>query len=305
MLKKVLLIYNPKAGNGVFAIHLEKVVAAFAKKNILLVPFRLASKLKLSEMFSSHGVDEYYKIIAAGGDGTINLVVNEMIKNDIHVPLAIFPAGTANDLATNFEIPSTIEGMIKVALSDNYTKMDVGVAGGKYFVNVLAIGMLVDISQKTDPAIKNTMGIAAYYIKGLSELPKIKPTPIRITTDDYQLDANVSAVLVMNGRSAGGFKFVSPESKIGDGLLDIIVFREMQIPNMIPVLIQVLTGSHLEDKNIEYFKASRLTIESKAKKVNTDLDGERGDMLPLEVSILPNRLKIIIPEEKINSANEE
>ena len=294
-MKKILLIYNPKAGNGMFTVHLEKVIAGFAKKNMLVVPYRLGGKMKLANAFANLDVNSFHKIIAAGGDGTIHLVVNEMIKHDIHVPLAIYPSGTANDLAANFDIPTSIEGMIAVSLTEKYTDMDVGVAGDKCFVNVLAVGMIVDISQKTDPGIKNTMGVAAYYLKGVSELPKIKATPMRITSENLQIDANISAVLVMNGRSAGGFKNVSPESETGDGLLDVIVFREMIIPNMFPVLFSVMTGHHLDDKNVEYFQTSKLLIESTEKNVSSDVDGERGEMLPLAVSILPKRLKINIP----------
>ncbi|MDR0853707.1 MAG: YegS/Rv2252/BmrU family lipid kinase [Clostridiales Family XIII bacterium] len=291
-MKKVLLFYNPKAGNAVFTMHLDLVISSFAKKDMLVVPVRIGGSLTVEKMMSDLDISGYHKIIVAGGDGTINRIVNAMIKNDVYVPLAIYPAGTANDLASYFHIPNVIEEMIAISLSENYTTMDVGVAGKKCFVNVLAIGMLVDISQKTDPNIKSTMGLAGYYLKGLSELPKVKASHLRITTDERVVDEKTSAVLIMNGRSAGGFKHLAPESAINDGLFDVIIFKEMLVPVMAPVLLSALTGQHISDNHVIYFKTSKLKIESMEGEILTDVDGERGTKLPFEVSMLRERLLV-------------
>ena len=294
-MKRVLLIYNPNAGAGVVTMHLDKVIEGFANKGIIVVPFRLGGLIDLESVLTELPLKEYSKILIAGGDGTINLVVNAMVKHDIFLPVAILPAGTANDLATFLSIPNTIEGMIEVAVSENYTKIDVGTAGSRCFVNVLAIGMLVDISQKTDPNIKNTLGLAAYYLQSLAELPFARATQLRIRSDEMDIDTKVSAVIVMNGRSAGGFKNVAPLSEASDGLLDVIVFKRLIPPDLLPVLFAVMTGHHTTDKRVVYFKTPRLHIESAVAEVNTDVDGERGDPLPLEVGIIPGRLLVNTP----------
>ena len=294
-MKRVLLIYNPNAGAGVVTMHLDKVIEGFANKGIIVVPFRLGGLIDLETALTELPLNEYAKILIAGGDGTINLVVNAMVKYDIYLPIAILPAGTANDLATFLSIPNTIEGMIEVAVSENYTKIDVGTAGSRCFVNVLAIGMLVDISQKTDPNIKNTLGLAAYYLQSLAELPFARATQLRIRSNEMDIDTKVSAVIVMNGRSAGGFKNVAPLSEASDGLLDVIVFKRLIPPDLLPVLFAVMTGHHTTDKRVVYFKTPRLHIESAVAEVNTDVDGERGDPLPLEVGIIPGRLLVNTP----------
>jgi len=291
-MKRVLLIYNPNAGNGVIKNHLDQIVGAFEEAGLLIIPYRLGGAMDVDKILTELPIHDYYKIIAAGGDGTVNLVVNAMVRHDIHIPLAIFPAGTANDLAGYLEIPTSVDGMIRVALSDNYIKADVGTAGKRCFINVLAIGMLVDISQRTDPAIKNTLGLGAYYLRGLAEVPFARPTRIRIEADDRTIETEISAVIVMNGRAAGGFN-VAPYSEIGDGLLDVVVFRKLMLPAMLPVLIGVMTGQHANDKRVEYFRTAQLHIESDEDgAVNTDIDGERGDPLPLDIGVLPGRLLI-------------
>ena len=292
-MKRVLLIYNPNAGNGVIKAHLDEIIGTFAEVGMLIIPYRLGGALDVDRLFTKLKVQDFYKVIAAGGDGTVNLVVNAMVRHNINIPLAIFPTGTANDLAGYLEIPHTIEGMIQTALSDDYISADVGRAGERCFVNVLAIGMLVDISQRTDPVIKNTLGIGAYYLRTLAEVPFARASRLRITSRERTIDTDISIVLVMNGRAAGGFKSVAPFSEIGDGLLDVVVFRKLILPVMLPVLLAVMTGQHTGDKRVEYFRTAKLRIEPpKGEVINTDLDGERGDPLPLDIEVLPGRLTI-------------
>lgn len=95
----------------------------------------------------------------------------------------------------------------------------------------------------------------------------------------------------MNGRSAGGFKRVAPTAEINDGLLDVIVFQEMPVVNLGPLLFSVLTGQHTENEKVISFRTNQLKIESSVEIV-TDVDGEAGDALPLDVKVLPRRLKI-------------
>jgi YegS/Rv2252/BmrU family lipid kinase len=214
-----------------------------------------------------------------------------MIEHDVHVPLAVFPSGTANDLAHYFDLPYGIEEMLSIALSERYTYMDVGIANTKCFVNVLAMGMMVDVSQKTDPNVKNTLGVMAYYLRGMAEIPKLRPIPVKITCPDRVIEAEVYAVLIMNGRSAGGFKRVAPEASINDGLFDVILFHDMPVANLMPLLFGVLSGQHTENKNVTFFRTEGLRIESPAE-VSTDVDGEMGDPLPLDVRLLHRRLKV-------------
>ena len=292
-MKRVLLIYNPNAGNGIIKAHLDEIIGTFGEAGMLVVPYRLGGTFDLNHIFKKVKIRDFHKIIVAGGDGTVNLVVNAMVHHDVNLPIAIFPTGTANDLAGYLEIPHTIEGMIQNALSDDYITADVGKAGECCFVNVLAIGMLVDISQRTDPAIKNTLGIGAYYLRTLAEVPFARASKLRIESEERTIDADISIVLVMNGRAAGGFKSVAPYSEIGDGLLDVVVFRKLILPVMLPVLLAVMTGQHTSDKRVEYFRTARLHIESKkGEEINTDIDGERGDPLPLDIEVLPGRLLI-------------
>ena len=288
---KVLLFYNPNAGNGLFKNNLDMLIDKFQRKKMHIIPVRADRKGVLHEIMRDIHPEEYRKVIVAGGDGTINIMVNEMMQNDIDIPIAIFPSGTANDFAYYFDLPHDIDNMVKIALEEHYTYADIGKVNDKYFVNVAAMGFLVDVSQRTDPDIKNTLGIISYYLKGFAEIPNLRPIPVKITSEEYTSEDRIYFMLVMNGRSAGGFKRIAPLAEVNDGLLDVMLFKEMPILELAPLLFNVMTGQHHENRNVVFFQTGKLLIESE-QPVGTDIDGEKGTDLPLEIEVVPRKLRI-------------
>ena len=288
---KVLLFYNPNAGNGLFKSNLDMIIEKFQKRKMCIIPVRADRKGILNEVLKEINPDEFRKVIAAGGDGTINILINAMIQHNIDLPIAIFPSGTANDFAYYFDLPHDIDNMVKIALEEHYTYTDIGRVNDKYFVNVAAMGFLVDVSQKTDPNIKNTLGVISYYLKGVTEIPNLKPIPVKITSDEYTSEDRIYFMLVMNGRSAGGFKRIAPLAEVNDGLLDVMLFKELPILELAPLLFNVMTGQHHENKNVEFFQTKRLYIESE-HPVGTDIDGEKGAEFPLDIEVLPKKFRI-------------
>ncbi len=289
--EKVLLFYNPYAGNGIVKTSLDTIVERFQEAGKLIVPIRIGDSELLDFVLKSIDPGDFRQIIAAGGDGTVNLCVNAMIRNNIDLPLSIFPVGTANDFAYYLELPSSIDRMIDIALGDCYTYADVGKVNDRYFINVSAIGMIVDVSQKTDPNLKSTLGVLSYYIRGLQEVPNIRPIPIKVRSQEFSEDLKIYFMLIMNGKSAGGFKKISPYSEINDGLLDVLIFKEMPIIEFGPLLVKILQGQHQDNKHVISFKTRELFLESKVK-VGTDIDGEKGDNLPLQFQVISKKLKI-------------
>lgn len=289
--QKVLLFYNPHSGNGMFKNNLDGIIDRFQKSNFQVVPVRTAKGTAIQQALAEMDQSMYRQIVVAGGDGTINICVNAMIRNNIDLPLAIFPTGTANDFAGYFDLPKDIESMVDVAMGDKFTYADVGKCNDRYFINVAAMGSLVDVSQKTDPNLKNTLGVVAYYLKGASEVVKLRALPVKLTTDDKVIEEEMYFMLVMNGMSAGGFKKLSPTSDIQDGKLNVILFRKMPIIELVPLLFGVISGNYLENKNILTFETDNLVIESE-EDISTDVDGEHGEKLPLHFSVLEKKLRI-------------
>ena len=295
--KKILLYYNAYSGSGVFRNNLDHIIERIQTMGFQVIPVRAAKGVVIDEALRDIDQNEYDRIIAAGGDGTINLCVNAMVKYDVHLPLGILPAGTANDFAYYFELPSDLDLQLDVALGNKTTHADVGKVNSRCFINVCAMGALVDVSQKTDPNLKNALGSLAYYMTALTELPQVHPINVRLTTPEKTYQEQVYFMVVMNGESAGGFRKLSPQSSMDDGKLDVIAFRKMPIVEFGPLLFEVVNGRHPANKNVLYFQTEKLTIESD-EDMDTDIDGEHGEKLPLHFSILRRRLDVFVSEER-------
>ncbi|MGL4484475.1 MAG: diacylglycerol/lipid kinase family protein [Anaerovoracaceae bacterium] len=293
--ERVLLFYNPSSGNGLFKNNLDKIVERFQDKGFQVVPVRASKQNIIDDALKEMWQIDCRQVIIAGGDGTINICINSMIKQGIDIPISIFPTGTANDFAYYFDFPHKIEDMVEYSLSNKYTLSDVGKVNNRCFVNVAAIGNLIAAGQKVDPNVKNAIGVVAYYSRALVEIPTLRASKVRIITPNKTYEENMYFMVIMNGQSAGGFKKISPDSKINDGQLNVVLFREMPIIELAPLLFEVIQGIHPTHKNVLSFKTESLRIESD-EELPTDVDGEKGEKLPLEFSVLHNKLKIIHPE---------
>lgn len=288
---EVLLIYNPVSSNGIFQTYLDHVIDQFQKHGMQIIPYRMDTYEALDARMASLNADTYKKILIAGGDGTIHQVVNLMRKYAIDLPISLFPVGTANDFAQYFNIPKTIEGMTDIAVRDNYTYCDIGKMNEQYFVNVASLGFLIDISQKTDRRFKNNLGVLAYYLKGLEELPNLKPINVKIDSETQQFEGDIYFMLIMNGKSAGGFRKIAPYASLSDGLFDIFVFKKCPVIEIMPLMLKIVNGEHIDHPHVLYFQTNSLAIECD-QPVGTDLDGEKGSDFPLQLQVIHKGLRV-------------
>ena len=293
---KVLLYYNAYSGNGMFKNYLDHIIERCQAKGFQVTAVRAEKGTQIDKTLESIDENEYNRIIACGGDGTLNICVNSMLRHDIHLPLGILPAGTANDFAYYFELPSDINAALEIAIGEKTTKADVGMVNNKYFINVAALGAMVDVSQKTDPYVKNAIGPLAYYLRAAAELNQVHPIKVRLTTPEEVMDEEIYFMTVCNGESAGGFRKLSPRSMMNDGKLEVIAFRKMPILEFAPLLMEVIAGRHPDNKHVIYFQTPSLIIESD-EDIPTDIDGEHGERLPLNFGVLKKRLDIFVDEK--------
>lgn len=290
-MKKIKLIYNPFSGEGIILKYLDRIIEIFQLENIVVVPFRISKTQPLDMAFED--IDSSYDyIIGAGGDGTINRIVNIMKNKDIQLPLGILPLGTANDFAKYIGMTGDIEEDCKIIIGGKRNKVDLGRVNDKYFINVFSFGMFTDISQKTPTIQKNLLGKLAYYVNGVKELPNFKKVDCRITTEQEEYQGSAVVVLVFNGRTAGNLN-LSYKSEINDGILDIIVLRGENLRKTIVSLIEFLQGKHLEKNNdFVHLSGTKIRIETE-EIINTDIDGEKGPELPVDIVCEKDNIEII------------
>ncbi|MBU3112813.1 YegS/Rv2252/BmrU family lipid kinase [Clostridium lacusfryxellense] len=290
-MNKVKFIYNPYSGENTIASDLDTIIMIHQKYEHTIVPYRICNEYPISDAFED--IDKSYRyILIAGGDGTVDSVLNEMKKRNIDLPIAILPAGTANDFANYIGMPHDVYEACNQILKSEVKKVDIGKINDKYFLNVASTGLFTDISQNMDTNLKNTIGKLAYYVKGIEQLPNFRKLKIKVTSDEVFFDGDMYLMLVFNGQTAGNLKFAY-NAKVDDGLLDVIIIKAGVMKNILNIFIRMLRNEHLENVDgIVYFKTNRLEIEC-FEDIVTDIDGERGPDFPLTIKCEKGGLSIL------------
>ena len=288
---KVKFIYNPYSGENLILSKLDKVISLHQEAGYTIVPYRITAGEDVGVALNDIKDGNYKYILIAGGDGTVDSVVNAMAKSGISLPVGILPVGTANDFSKFLGMSSDVEEACKQILSSEVKSVDLGSINDKYFVNVASTGLFTDVSQKTDVNLKNTIGKLAYYLKGLEELPNFRKLHVNILSKEVEFDGEMYLLLVFNGATAGNFNLAT-RADACDGLLDIIMFKAVQIYELLPLFIKVLKGEHLDSNKVLYFKTDYLKVECH-EDIVTDIDGEKGPDFPLEIKCIKGGLKIL------------
>ncbi len=299
--KKVILFYNPNSGSGMFKNNLDYIIGRYQKAGYLVVAVRAANGHiifdYLKELDQETYRQEYRQIIVAGGDGTINVCVNAMLRSNIDLPLAIIPSGTANDFASYFDLPSDFDKLLDIALDDCCTYADVGKVNNQYFVNMAVVGQGLGISKSTGETMKTLFGLLAYYLKILLEIPQMRSREVTLTTPEKVYREKMFFMIVMNGESVSGFKKMSPDSKVNDGLFDVLLFRSVSPWKVPAMFFAMVRGSHLNSGKVLHVRTNSLKVDCETE-LPVDVDGEGGAAVPLTFSVLPKKLRIHTRREK-------
>jgi len=289
-MKKVRFIYNPYSGENNIINELDNVIKLHQEVDLTVVPYRIQKGKDLAEALDI--IDETYSyILIAGGDGTVDSLVNAMKHRNINIPIGILPVGTANDFGKFINMPSDIQEACKQILDSKPVAVDVGKINDDYFINVASTGLFTDISQKIDGNLKNTIGKLAYYLKGLEELPNFRKLKVKLSSKECDYDGEMYLLLVFNGKTAGNLNLAT-EAEITDGKLDVIMFKAIQIMELLPLFIKLLKGEHLDSDKVVYFKTDDVYIES-SEDIVTDIDGERGPDFPLRIQCIKGGIEIL------------
>lgn len=297
-MKQFLLIYNPLSGDAYFKYKLDEVVQEFQSKGCLVTPVRTERKEDTKELVRLAREIGADGIIVSGGDGTVHEVMNAMLELSLDIPVGIIPSGTSNDFATYLKLSRDLKQCAEVIAGGGMRAVDIGMVNNKYFINVASAGLLTGVAHTADTLLKNTLGKVAYYLKGIEELPSFRALPMRITADGRVLEDDVFLFLVMNSGVVGNFSSLVPNAAIDDGKLDLLIVNRCRLPELMRLFIGLLTGSHLNQRNITYMQAKDITIECR-DDLDSDLDGELGPKLPLKITVVTNRIRVFCDRNKM------
>lgn len=291
----VVLLYNSHSGKKTFASHLDTIIGRFQDAGLQIIPFKITREPEpIAAFLDSLDKDSVSKVLIAGGDGSVDICINAMVQADYHAPIAILPTGTANDMAHHLEIPTSLDGMLRIAMSNYTIPLDIGEINGKYFVNEASLGSIIEVSQKTDQRVKNTLGMLGYYLQGIQMIPEIKPFNVKVTIDGETSEKKIFMMFIMNGSVIGGFKDVSPKASVHDGKLDVLIFKDCPPLEFLNTVNLFLRRTHFKSPYVEFIRTDNVMIETEKKNTGVDIDGEKGPEFPLNIRMLKERFRICV-----------
>ncbi len=299
-IREAVIIFNPTAGRRrhmrVQQLHEARRVLRDAGVHAELAPTKApGSAIAQARAAVEHNVD---LVIASGGDGTINEVVNGLAHS--HVPLFILPAGTANVLAKDLDLPWDVQEAARFLAGSRLRRIALGAAvsdaapdAPRYFISLAGAGSDGEMVHAVNPTLKRFTGQLAYWAAGFT-LPLYYSFPFaRIISDERQ--ATGSVVVIGRTKHYGGPIQITTEADLFEDAFEVAVF-EVSFWSALRLLPDVLRGTARGKPGVHMWKTQRLRCEPPdARPVYAQVDGEEFGKLPMEFRIVPDALTLVVP----------
>lgn len=277
--KKLLFVYNPKAGKTLIKNKLAEILNIFAKAGyeITVVPTQKHDDAREAVAVRR---DEYELVVCGGGDGTLDEVVTGMIQSGFRTPIGYIPAGSTNDFGGSLGLPKNMIRAAEVVVQGVDFSCDVG--HFKYddiedvFVYIAAFGLFTDVSYETDQDMKNVLGHMAYLLEGMKRLPGIRSYHLKVSWEGNEIEDDFIFGMITNSISVGGFKNITGKNvKLDDGVFEVTLIRYPRNPLELNNIMLSLLNRNIDTDAMYCFRTAELTLESE-EPVAWTLDGENG-----------------------------
>jgi len=294
MKSSIVLIGNPAARGA--SLKKFESAAVFLREKGFDTKLLLTEKSNDATRLASDAVMEKpYAIIAAGGDGTINEVINGMVKSD--TPLAILPLGTTNVLAKELDIPEYINGALEAAVSRNPRTVSLGrielnpgtdSAYSRYFCLMAGIGFDGKTVHDMNTAVKKKSGKAAYIFSGIKNLLSYSPNQLFYYIDGKEF-TGFSSITGKASKYGGNFK-ITPDASLSDPILYTCIFQGNKRSDILRYIFKVVTGRLFDEKDIVYLKSASVEVLGTA---HIQIDGDYFGVTPAKIAVEKDALQII------------
>lgn len=290
----ILFIVNPTAGKGK-AKTLVPIIESECKAHNIEYVVKYTSGPADGTSIAARGAAEgFERIIAVGGDGTVNDVLNGIAGTN--AALGVIPGGSGNDFIRSINSHNDIKKIIEDNTYGKIVKCDLGMCNGKYFINVASSGFDAQVVIETQKAKKVFSGSLAYIVAVIKTIFIYKGKRINIKVDDHNFEENTLLVAVANGKYYGGGMLPAPEAEIDDGYFDICHIKQVGKAKMLVLFPKFIKGKHCNIKEVSMLKGRKIKIEAN-EELPVNLDGETFYSRQIDFEILPKGINIIIPEK--------
>ncbi|MCE1247356.1 MAG: diacylglycerol kinase family lipid kinase [Firmicutes bacterium] len=294
---KACVIFNPRSGlsNKWFGVSpLEDIVAAFDSRGLSVTIMTTARAGHGTDLVQESVKSGYTHVLACGGDGTINEIVNGLEGSD--VVLGIIPMGTENVLAKAMGVPQDVPGACEHFFNSAERPMDLGVVNNRNFIMMSGVGLDAQIVSEMDPAMKNALGSFGFLLKGAFNLltddgETVPVAKIRLIDKNQEFEYPAWMIIAGNIANYSGTVKLALNAEDDDGMLDIIVFPSIDSFETMKQLIGAFTETHLEDGSIPYFTSGDFEITTDPP-LYCQADGELIGKTPARYWVKKGAIKV-------------
>lgn len=296
--KRLVFIFNPKAGKGKIKTSLMEIVDVFNKGGYEVL-IRSTQAPKDAYRMAKHYAEQVDLIVCSGGDGTLDEVVTGVMEIGSQVPLGYIPAGSTNDFANSLFMPKNMVECAEMIMEEELYHCDIGKFNAQTFAYVAAFGLFTDVAYQTDQDLKNILGHVAYLLEGVQRLFNIKSYHMKVESDEVQAEGDFMFGMITNSRSVGGFKNLTGKNvDMNDGLFEVTLIVTPKNPLELQEIITGLVTAEDNSDLIYSFKTSKLKIFA-SDGVPWTLDGEfGGDVKDVEIENLHEALNMYLKSTK-------
>ncbi|TFB08971.1 diacylglycerol kinase family lipid kinase [Candidatus Atribacteria bacterium MT.SAG.1] len=302
MILKTELIINLTAGGGKPRPHL-KTIFKYLKENGFNFKVSYTSNhgeaIELARKAADKGMD---LIVSIGGDGTVNEIVNGIMKSKNNPSLGIIPLGWANDFIKSVNIPSDITQACQILVQGKIKEIDVGIINEKiYFANICGVGFDAEVAQLANQMKDRhpNWRILSAFIYIFATIKKLLSPfgyhHVKIKLNGQKIHSKILFIAIGNGKFYGGRFKITPRAILDDGLLEICLVEEMGRFKYLSIIPKVFKGTHASIKGISFYRAKEVVIES-SETILAQVSGEVIEgQKKFTITLLPKRLKLIVP----------
>ncbi len=304
----MLFIVNPASGGGKTARDWAAITAWLPSTGLQFEAALTTRPMEAKEIAERAVRESRPVVVAVGGDGTLNEVVNGFFHNGAPIPtstkLAMLPLGTGGDFRRTLQIPLDVKAAVQIITSGVPRRLDAGCVtyqandgstAMRHFINIADAGYGGDVVHRVNAGNKRSGGMT-FTITALMALLGYRNKPMRVSVDGEVHDVVAQQVVVANCQYFGGGMRMAPNASPTDGVFDVVVIGDAGKLETIRGMGQIRNGTHLEERNpkIQVMYGKRIEVTS-PKQVRIDLDGEDPGFLPALFEIQPGSIEFITP----------
>jgi diacylglycerol kinase (ATP) len=302
---RTVFLVNPASGNGATGKRWPELAhraAQLGLEGTTLFSERPGHLIDLAAQAARDGAE---LVVSVGGDGTLNEVVNGLVRAGASTELATIPLGTGMDFVRTYKIPTRFEDAVRTALAGTTRTIDVGrvsyrewggAEGERYFANVGSVGMSAAVAQRANGMSKALGGKATFFYALVRVFFEWENTVVSVQLDDERREARLHDVIVANGKWHGGAMMLAPEAQPDDGLFDVVLIGDVTKRDFVTTAPKIYKGTYLSHPKVELMRSRTVVVEA-PERLPIELDGEQVGTTPARFEIVPAAVRVRVPPQ--------